>query len=1541
MKTKKLMRLICAIILAGVSVTAHAAITDQLVLHLPLDASLGDTSGRGNDGAPVGTITYGAGQIGSGAVNLSFTKSGTNFNIVSLGAPADFNFGTSVDFSVSFWVKFKDWVFDPPFIGNKDWLSGQYQGWILATGTDGRLQWNYSGLPGQRKDYDGPGGTLNDGVWHHVVMTTLRAGEVVTYLDGVSVDERDVSASLNNVDTPAGFSLNLGQDGTGHYTDGNSVEIHDLMMDDVGLWRRVLTPTEARAVYQAGLAGRSLDTVVSTPESPVLVRQPSAQSAVAGEAVLFRVLPHGTSPFGFQWRRNGAPIAGETNALLSLSNAQAGQAGLYSCVVTNGAGSVTSSDAELSVDTSQPPAIRAQPLSVSAAFGSRVSISVAASGVSPLAYQWSKDGTPIAGATASSLAFSRVALADGGRYTVRVRGGNAQSTTSSEALLTIVNDIRQGLVAHLTFDTDFKDSSGRGNHGTGVGNPTLVDGVIGGKALRFSHRSDGSEFNYVTLGKAADLEFSVDADFSFSCWVRFSDWQRDPLFISNKNWSNGGNVGYALATGGDGRFQWNYAEQVGERRDYDSGPALISDGRWHHVAVAFQRGGEAVTLVDGIEINRQPLPTTGTTISPGYPTNIGQDGPGTYTDNGTVSIVDGTIDDVAIWRRAITPEEMRSIHRKGLIGANVEERALDEGLVTYLPFDGDFWDRSGKGHHGLPVGNPSFGQGLLGGALSVSSVKDGSSFNYLTLGSPADLNFGRDTDFTLSFWTRFTNWTGDPVFIGNKDWRSGGNQGWVVATAGNGRLQWNLGDGDAGARTRKDYDGPAGTLSDGAWHHVTTVFRRSSDAHTYLDGKLVDTTVIKADLDSLDTPSGLSVNVGQDGQGDYTDNHAVGTREMLLDDVAIWRRALDGVEVSSIHDRGLRGEDLFGRKPGAITLPNGVAAGDPTAHSIVLWTRSTAIGALRFEVSTSPDFAADPVVVVSGTVTNAAVPVKVTAGGLQPGTRYYYRVTDAAGGVGFGTFRTVPAVDTANGLRFGISGDARGELAPFPALANAPGRALDFFVNFGDTIYADYPSPAVPLAQARTLDEFRRKHDEIYSARLGVNHFGELRSTTAFFATVDDHEVANDFAGAAPAGSDARFDTNGVLLSDSDLYRRGLEAFDEFNPIAHEVYSAPTDARTDGKPRLYRARQFGRDAGLFLLDARSFRDAELAGPANPTDPAQVGTFLARSFDINPATGQPLPHRTMLGRTQLETLKADLLAAHRAGVTWKFVLVPEPIQNLGVLAASDRFEGYAAERTELLGFVATNGIHNVVFVTADIHGTLINDVSYQVGPGQPQLPTGAFEIATGPVAFDAPFGPTVLDLAAGVPAGATTLLDAFLASLGLPNRQAFDSLLTPAQKNDALAALLDGQLTPLGYSRMGLADSAVAATWTVGGPEAAFTYGWTEFEIAPDTQRLQITTYGLEAYGTNAIDSNLLLRSPRAVSAFSVLPARPQLVITRSGGDMLLSWDAWFEGFQLEAADVLSTGASWSPVTSSLDGDRRTARLAIGGGRARYFRLRRP
>jgi 3-phytase/alkaline phosphatase D len=557
--------------------------------------------------------------------------------------------------------------------------------------------------------------------------------------------------------------------------------------------------------------------------------------------------------------------------------------------------------------------------------------------------------------------------------------------------------------------------------------------------------------------------------------------------------------------------------------------------------------------------------------------------------------------------------------------------------------------------------------------------------------------------------------------------------------------------------------------------------------------------------------------------------------------------------------RALQGIPTLPPVPGLI-FPHAVAAGDVTQNSAVLWTRSTVSTIVTFTYGVNPTNTTS----ITRVVTDPLRPVTVTVSGLLTDTQYVYYVRTKDTTEVTGTFRTAAAIGAKTGLRFGASGDWRGELAPYPAVRNAAQRDLDFFVALGDTIYADFPSPTVPVTQARSLTQYRQKHAEVYSEKLELNTLADLRRNTALFAVIDDHEVINDFAGGAPVSSDGRFTDTSGLINDSTLFETGLQAFHEYNPIRPEFYgTVGGDGRMDNERKLYRYRTFGSDAALFVLDTRSFRDTPIPGltPAQSSDPFAILAFLNQAFSAG---------RTMLGSQQLADLKANLLDAQQKGITWKFIAVPEPIQNLGPVGASDRFEGYAAERTELLKFVVDNKITNVVFVAADIHGTIVNNLTYQTGVGGAQQPTGAFEVTTGAVAFDAPFGPTVVALAA---AGnlITPTTQALYASL--PITGDLDSV--PNDKDDFLKEFLNTRiLAPLGYDSVGLAGSSINATLLQGDYMAVHTFGWTEFAIAQETQALTVTTYGIDPYTTAQLTTNptsITARTPRIVSQFRVTP----------------------------------------------------------------------
>ncbi len=610
------------------------------------------------------------------------------------------------------------------------------------------------------------------------------------------------------------------------------------------------------------------------------------------------------------------------------------------------------------------------------------------------------------------------------------------------------------------------------------------------------------------------------------------------------------------------------------------------------------------------------------------------------------------------------------------------------------------------------------------------------------------------------------------------------------------------------------------------------------------------------------------------------------------------------------------------RNPGVYSLVNGVASGDVTQDSIVLWARSTFPGEVTFEYSTSADFRA-----IAGTqtatVTDITQPVKVAVDGLASGIEYFFRATDAAGASEVGRFKTAAAIGEQTGLNFGVVGDWRGEIAPYPAVSNVAEKELDFFLLHGDTIYADDDSPGVlnpdgtPKDQAATLAEYRAKHSEVYSDRFGKNFWADVRASTVIYGTIDDHEVTNDFAGGQTIGTDPRFlaafpeDDPTALINDSTLYENGLQAFQEYNPLRDEFYGETGDPVTAGERKLYRYNTFGSDGATFALDTRSFRDPAIPGPTNFTDPAEVGAVLAATFT---------PGRTLLGQAQLSEFKQDLLDAQAAGITWKFVMVPEPIQNLFPGINTDAYEGYNAERTEILKFVEDNNIENVVFVAADVHMTAVNNLTYQAAPFGPQIATSIWEITTGAVAYEDPTGKFLGQLFTAGNPGLREFYDS------LPIAPDSDNL--PNDKDDFVKAAINSTLlAPLGYDPLGLdnnlaqAEGLIDAKLLQGDYYVGHSSSWAEFDIDPITQKLTVTTWGIDGYTEAELLANpdaIINQTPVILSQFEVNPQSP-ILGGSNADDVIVDGDSSSKLSGLGGNDLLA-GELGDDVILGGDGD---------------------
>jgi alkaline phosphatase D len=441
---------------------------------------------------------------------------------------------------------------------------------------------------------------------------------------------------------------------------------------------------------------------------------------------------------------------------------------------------------------------------------------------------------------------------------------------------------------------------------------------------------------------------------------------------------------------------------------------------------------------------------------------------------------------------------------------------------------------------------------------------------------------------------------------------------------------------------------------------------------------------------------------------------------------------------------------------GATGFTHGVAAGEVTKSSAQLWARAAQPGPVLLEVASDAGFDR----VVHKFKANAApandLTVQRLVHGLRSDTRYWYRFESGAGASDVGTFVTAPKPGDDAVVRFGWTGDydaerLAGETEPFwndfEIFDRMQEESNDFNILLGDTIYSDSEVPGRLNPVALTVEQKWAK----YKLNLGQQPLAGLRGAAGVYSHWDDHEFVNDFSREENVFSSATID--GEVL-----YQRGVKAFTDYAPVSY--------TSRDG---IYRTHRWGRNLELFFLDQRSFRSAKASkdgvcdNPQSgspdvaPTAPQSIRDVF--SFVV-PELATPIPQecldeindpdRTFLGAKQLKTFLHDVA---RSQARFKVIVNEMPIQQYYVLPY-DRWEGYAREREAVLE--ALQDVPGVVFLTTDVHATLVNDARFQtLEPGGP-VDSGILDVTVGPAAT-ANFGLEISD-ATGVP-GAGALVDA--------------------------------------------------------------------------------------------------------------------------------------------------------------------------------------
>jgi len=243
------------------------------------------------------------------------------------------------------------------------------------------------------------------------------------------------------------------------------------------------------------------------------------------------------------------------------------------------------------------------------------------------------------------------------------------------------------------------------------------------------------------------------------------------------------------------------------------------------------------------------------------------------------------------------PEEFDGKIEETVIDPAVD---LEKDLAAYFPFDGDFASKTGSLEAVPGNASPDFVPCFDEGGKAISLRNNGST---VSLGKLPELKWSEGNGFSFAFLIRTkTTQGGDPVLVGNKDWKDGLNPGFAVLAnyqnpSGN-RLFFNLADG----KNRTDIGG-LDYFPNSRWYFVACTSQFGDTATVYLaDDARHLTFVTDSVANNGPVDTGLDWNVGQDGTGAYK----ASIDNLKFDDLSIWSRALGTDEVRAVYQSMLK-----------------------------------------------------------------------------------------------------------------------------------------------------------------------------------------------------------------------------------------------------------------------------------------------------------------------------------------------------------------------------------------------------------------------------------------------------------------------------------------------------------------------------------------------------------------------------------------------------------------------------------------------------------
>lgn len=294
------------------------------------------------------------------------------------------------------------------------------------------LSWSSPGQPGWRVEST----NTHDGIAAAGIILTNGQSDVAG-LQTVVTGPGTVSFWYQVPPGGALMSFNFSVDGAMVYNSANQSLTWVNLSFYIAPGRHVLLWNLGNSAVTGTPVRAYLDqvTFVSGATAPFFTSQPTSQTNSAGNSVTFNASVSGTPPISYLWYFNNTPIPFSTGPYVTLNNIQDANIGNYQLIVSNAGGLASSSNVYLMVIPSTPK-ITTQPAGISSLIGNSASFGSTVQGTSPLFYQWLRNGSPIPGATNSSLTIDNVQYSDGANYSLFV-SNSVGSAVSSNAFLSV------------------------------------------------------------------------------------------------------------------------------------------------------------------------------------------------------------------------------------------------------------------------------------------------------------------------------------------------------------------------------------------------------------------------------------------------------------------------------------------------------------------------------------------------------------------------------------------------------------------------------------------------------------------------------------------------------------------------------------------------------------------------------------------------------------------------------------------------------------------------------------------------------------------------------------------------------------------------------------------------------------------------------------------------------------------------------------------------------------------------------------------------